>query len=154
MVLLLFLANGIPILARKLFGTRLAAPLNSHRRLSNGHHIFGPSKTWRGVLLSIIGTSLGAWLLGLGVYIGALIGLFAMLGDLMGSFIKRRLGMPPSSMALGLDQVPESLLPMLICMPLLDIDWTSVLIVVSCFFIGELLISRLLYSLNIRDRPY
>jgi hypothetical protein len=39
----------------------------------------------------------------------------AMLGDLFSGFVKRRLGMGPSDKALGLDYVPESLLPLLAC---------------------------------------
>jgi hypothetical protein len=48
-----------------------------------------------------------------------------MAGDLFSSFLKRRLNLPPSSPALGLDQVPESLFPLLACrysLPLTPID--------------------------------
>ena len=95
---------------------------------------------------------------------GFLIALCAMLGDLLSSFIKRRLGLPSSSMALGLDQVPESLLPLLsvkffapaLLPPPLqaDMTWTLVWQIVAMFFIVELLVSRLLYRLHIRNEPY
>ena len=77
-----------------------------------------------------------------------------MAGDLLSSFAKRRLGRPSSSQALGLDQVPESLLPLLACRVPLGLGWLDVAVLVGVFLVGELLVSRLLYRLHIRDRPY
>ncbi|HXK57554.1 MAG TPA: CDP-archaeol synthase, partial [Gammaproteobacteria bacterium] len=83
-----------------------------------------------------------------------LIGGFAMLGDLLSSFFKRRLGLNPSAMAFGLDQIPESLLPLLVCRPLLDLSWLQVCLLTLGFLILELLLSQLLYRLGIRRHPY
>ena len=70
---------------------------------------FGPSKTIRGVVLATLATAAAAGVLGLGWKVGALLGVVAMAGDLLASFIKRRLGLAPSSQAVGLDQIPEVL---------------------------------------------
>lgn len=78
----------------------------------------------------------------------------AMLGDLLTSFIKRRLGKPSSSMALGLDQIPESLFPMILAKYGFDLSWYSVALVVVLFFIIELLLSRILYHFHLRDTWY
>ena len=51
--------------------------------------------------------------IGLPWNIGLVVAVWAMVGDCLSSFVKRRLKMPSSSMALGLDQIPESLLPLL-----------------------------------------
>jgi hypothetical protein len=67
------------------------------------------------VVLAVVATAGAAALLGLGWKIGALIGIVAMASDLLASFVKRRLGLPPSSQAIGLDQIPESLIPLLAC---------------------------------------
>ena len=77
-----------------------------------------------------------------------------MAGDLLSSFIKRRLGWPPSSMALGLDQVPESLFPTLLIMHPLGLEVVDLIALVIAFFVGELGLSRLLFKLRIRDEPY
>jgi hypothetical protein len=77
-----------------------------------------------------------------------------MAGDLFSSFIKRRSGKPSSSMALGLDQIPESLFPMGAAHFLLGVSWWGVLLVVVMFFVLELLLSKILYKLNIRNEPY
>src|SRR5262249_24399228 len=44
-----------------------------------------------------------------------------MAGDLFSSFLKRRIGLGPSSKATGLDQVPESLFLLLACQPVLSL---------------------------------
>ncbi|MGB5677342.1 MAG: CDP-archaeol synthase, partial [Gammaproteobacteria bacterium] len=85
---------------------------------------------------------------------GTVIGSASIAGDLFSSFIKRRLNMPPSSMALGLDQVPESLLPLVVVQSLLPLTVMDIAAVVVIFSIGQLVLSRILYKLNIRDRPY
>jgi CDP-2,3-bis-(O-geranylgeranyl)-sn-glycerol synthase len=93
-------------------------------------------------------------LLGLEWRIGAVVGTFAMAGDLLSSFCKRRLGLPPSSPALGLDQIPEALFPLLACKLLLLVPISEIALAVAIFFTGEVVLSRLLYAFNLRDRPY
>jgi CDP-archaeol synthase len=77
-----------------------------------------------------------------------------MAGDLLSSFTKRRLGMKPSSKATGLDQIPESLLPALMCWKHLSLSFIDVIALVGAFFVGEILLSLLLFKAHIRDRPY
>lgn len=151
---LLVVANGIPVLAKKVFGSRGALPLDGNRQFADGRPLLGPSKTVRGLVLSVLFSGLAAPLLGWTFTTGALFGALAMAGDLLSSFIKRRLGMASSSMALGLDQVPESLLPLLGLSAALGIGAFDMAAVVALFFVGELVLSRLLYHLNVRDRPW
>jgi CDP-2,3-bis-(O-geranylgeranyl)-sn-glycerol synthase len=93
-------------------------------------------------------------LIGMGWQIGLLVAIFAMAGDLFSSFIKRRKRLAPSSMALGLDQIPESLLPTLACATVLPISALDIGAIVALFFAGELLLSRIFYRFHLRDRPY
>ncbi len=151
---LLALANGTPMAAAKILGRRLATPLDGNLRFFDGRPLFGRSKTVRGVVLSILVTTAGAPLLGLEWGVGLLIGAWAMAGDLSSSFCKRRLGLAPSSPALGLDQIPKSLLPLLACRNLLSLTAIDLAAVVVIFFVGEVLLSRLLYALDLRERPY
>ena len=78
---------------------------------ADGRPWFGPSKTIRGIVLATLATAAAAAVLGLGWKCGGLVGIVAMAGGLLASFIKRRLGLAPSSQAIGLDQIPESLFP-------------------------------------------
>jgi len=154
LLVLLTLANGTPIVAKKIFGPRFARPLDAGFNFFDGRPLFGHSKTIRGILASIFITTLSAPLVGMGLTIGAIVASAAMAGDLFSSFVKRRLNFPPSSRALGLDQVPESLFPMLACRDALSLTIADIALGVGIFFVGELILSRLLYQVHMRDEPY
>ena len=154
LIFLLLLANGTPLVAGKLLGARFLRPLDSGREFVDGRPLFGRSKTIRGVILAILATTAGAPLVGLSWRIGMLVGALAMAGDLLSSFLKRRLGHSPSSPAVGLDQVPESLFPLLGCLGPLPLTLADVALGVAIFLVGELLLSRLLYAFDLRERPY
>jgi CDP-archaeol synthase len=148
------LANGTPLAAKKIFGSRFSYPVDGGREFVDGRPLFGPSKTVRGVLASIAVTSACAPLIGVEVSVGAIAAAAAMAGDLFSSFLKRRLDFPPSSQAIGLDQVPESLFPMLACANALPLTSADIMLGVALFFAGELILSRLLHRLRLRDTPY
>jgi hypothetical protein len=154
LLFLLMLANGTPVIAKKVLRDRFAWPLDCGARFVDGRPLFGASKTFRGIVLSLLVTTLGAPLAGLDWTIGLLVGGTAMAGDLCSSFTKRRLDLAPSSMAIGLDQIPESLLPLLACRVALSLTAIDIAASVAAFFAGELLLSRLLFEAHIRDRPY
>ena len=152
--LLLFVANGAPILARILLNEKASYPLDGNVTFIDGRPLLGKTKTLRGIISALAFTALVAPLLGFPAEFGLMFGFFAMLGDLVSSFVKRRLGMANSSMAPGIDQIPESLFPMLAADWVLDLGWTSVVLVVVTFIITGLLTSRVLYKLKIRRHPY
>jgi CDP-2,3-bis-(O-geranylgeranyl)-sn-glycerol synthase len=85
---------------------------------------------------------------------GVLIGLFAMVGDALSCFVKRRLGLEPGERAIGLDQVPESLLPLLAVMKEQGLDWWDVALLVLAFTLFSLVVSRILFRLALRKKPY
>lgn len=154
LLFLLLLANGTPLIAGKVLGRRLLRPLDSGREFVDGRPLLGRSKTVRGVVLAILVTTAGAPLVGFPLRIGALVGTLAMAGDLFSSFWKRRLGQSPSSPAVGLDQVPESLFPLLGCLGPLPLTFADVVLGVAAFALGEVLLSRVLYAFDLRERPY
>jgi CDP-2,3-bis-(O-geranylgeranyl)-sn-glycerol synthase len=151
---LLVLANGTPVLAQKILGHRWDWPIDASLRLPDNAPLFGSSKTLRGFVLAILVTAMVAPVMGISWRLGAVIGLMAMLGDLFSSFVKRRMGLPPSSRALGLDQIPEALLPMLVVKSTMDMSWLDVIMVVLVFLVLEISLSKWLYKINIRERPY
>jgi CDP-2,3-bis-(O-geranylgeranyl)-sn-glycerol synthase len=123
-------------------------------QLFDGQPLFGHSKTIRGIFFSILATAIVTPLIGLDWATGLLVAGSAMVGDLLSSFLKRRLKLLASSRAVGIDQLPEAIFPLLVCVRLLDITWVDVVVVALAFFVAEILFSRLLYNLHIRDRPY
>ncbi len=154
LLLLIVVANGAPVIATRIFGEWGAHPLDGGRVFGDGHRLLGHSKTWRGILAATLATGVGAMLLDWPALVGVTIGVAAMLGDLLSSFTKRRLGMASSSMALGLDQIPESLLPLLAVMETFDLSGSAIAWTVAGFTVLELALSPIFYRLGIRNRPY
>ena len=154
LLVLLALANGVPVVAKKIFGGCFAHPLDGNAVFADGRPLFGRSKTIRGVALAVLAATLGAPLIGLEWQIGVVVGSLAMAGDLVSSFVKRRLDLPPSSRASGLDQVPEALFPLLGCRDLLSLTIADIGAGVALFVISDVVASRLLYAVRLRDRPY
>jgi CDP-diglyceride synthetase len=154
LTLLLAVANGAPVIATKLFGQHFSYPLDGGVELVDGKPLFGKSKTIRGIAVAILLTALSAPLVGLGWIIGVAVGSLAMAGDLFSSFVKRRMNLTPSSRATGLDQIPESMFPLLACRGTLSLSNLDIAICVAIFFAGEIVLSLLLYRMHVRDRPY
>jgi CDP-diglyceride synthetase len=136
LLILLVVANGTAVVAKKLLGAAFARPLDGGAFFVDGQPIFGPSKTIRGIVVSLLATSICAAVMGLGWEVGTLVATFSMVGDLFSSFVKRRLHLPSSSMAIGLDHIPE------------------IVVGVTIFVVGALILSPLLFKLKLRDEPH
>jgi CDP-2,3-bis-(O-geranylgeranyl)-sn-glycerol synthase len=151
---LLTLANCSPVIATRIFGEKFAIPIDGNARFVDGRPLLGPSKTIRGIVVALLVTALGAILLGLQFWLGLLVASTAMAGDLLSSFLKRRFHLASSSKATGLDQIPESLFPLLACRSVLSLTALDIAVGCAIFFCGEILLSRLFFWLRLRDRPY
>jgi CDP-archaeol synthase len=154
LLVLLTLANGSPVIATRIFGEKFAIPIDGNARFVDGRPLLGASKTIRGIVVSLLVTALGAILLGLQFWLGLLVASTAMVGDLLSSFLKRRCHLASSSKATGLDQIPESLFPLLACRSVLSLTALDIAAGCAIFFVGEILLSRLFFWLRLRDRPY
>ncbi len=151
---LLVLANGMPVIAHRLLGTRWSAPIDGGHCWADGRPLLGSSKTWRGLVSGGLACTLGALLLGLGAGFGLVFGLLALGGDLLSSFVKRRMGLAASTQVRGLDQVPEAALPMIYAALVLPLPWFQAVVVVVVFGLANVAFSPLLYRLGIRRHPY
>ena len=154
LMLLLLTANGSPIVARELLHGRLGHPIDGGRKLGDGQRILGDSKTWRGLAAAVLASTLLTLAIGWPWQVGVVIGLGAMLGDSASSFIKRRLGLPSSGPAPGLDHIPESLLPLLACRSMLQLSWTQVVFLSLGFMLADMVLSRLFHRIGIRRHPH
>jgi len=153
-LLLLGVANGVPIVAKRLLGTRWQVPLDGGMHLADGRPLLGPSKTLRGFVVSLLATAMLAPALGISMPLGALLAAGAMAGDALSSFVKRRLDIAPSGRAIGLDQIPESLLPLLLLQDGLGLSWVQIVGITAAFWLLETPLARLFHRLGWRDRPY
>ena len=153
-LILLIATNGAPIIAARVFRSNFARPVDLELRLHDGRPVFGSSKTWRGLIASVSVCALLAVTLGYGCYFGVIFGSLAMAGDLFSSFIKRRLGQESSAQFFGLNQLPEALVPSLYAVNVLGLPWWWALLLAAVFMLLAVLVSRPLYWLDIRKRPY
>jgi len=144
LLLWLVVANGTPLLLGLLLGAHGNAPLDGGRQWSDRRPLFGPSKTLRGVAAAIIASSLVAPLVNHSYITGAVFGCLAMLGDLLSSFIKRRMGFMTSCSRPLLDQLPETVLPLVLLQPALGATATEIAVAVAAFTVIDLLASRLI----------
>src|SRR5262245_46623543 len=154
LLVLLVVANGAAVAAKKLLRGTLARPLDGGALFVDGRPVFGPTKTIRGIVVSVLATAMCAALMGLGWRVGVLIATLAMAGDLSSSFVKRRLDLASSSMAIGLD----------IFQSLSFLFWLAGCCCRSAFStlwqgrrsssVGARILSPLLFKLNLRDEPH
>ena len=80
LLILLVVANGTAVVAKKLLGAAFARPLDGGAFFVDGQPIFGPSKTIRGIVVSLLATSICAAVMGLGWEVGTLVATFSMVG--------------------------------------------------------------------------
>jgi CDP-diglyceride synthetase len=142
-LLLVILANSAPWAVGYALRGRWAASLDFGYVLRDGERLFGSHKTWRGVVAGMLVCALAAQLSGVTWTIGASFGAAALLGDAMSSAVKRRLQLSPGTEVMGLDQIPEALLPSVIFAPLLGLGVIDVAVVVAGFFFLDVLVTRL-----------
>ncbi len=154
LLIVVIAANGSPILGRLLRTSFWSTPLDLGARFVDGQPLLGSSKTFRGVVFGVVTAGLIAEVIALPFEIGIMIGALAMCGDVVSSFAKRRFRLPSESMAVGLDQIPESLFPLLGVKTLYGLSWPGIGLTVCGFLILELLLSVVLYKLHIRKHPY
>lgn len=138
---LILLANGGPLLLALLLAGGSPRPLDGGRVLWDGHPLFGRSKTWRGLAAALVLTPVVAWVLGYRWGLGLTIAVGAMVGDLLASFTKRRLGLASSASVPLLDQLPEALIPALLAKDAMGLDWIDLSLAVGAFTLLDLVLT-------------
>ena len=146
---LVLLANAAPVIARFLLGDHFGRAIDGGRRLSDGRPVLGESKTYRGIAAAVMLTVPAAEFLDIGGWVGLVIAVAAMVGDLLSSFVKRRLGKPVHARVLLLDDVPECLLPVLAVAGQLGLTSLDSLAAVT----GFVTVHSLLDRIAVRSRP-
>ena len=154
LMLLLITANSTPVLMNLFFREHLNAPLDGNRLFFDGKPVLGHTKTIRGVLSSLLFTTLVALAIGAPATVGTLASCGAMTGDLLSSFTKRRFGIPSSKSAPVLNQLPESLLPVIMVNSYFNPAWSDAVIVLVAFFIVDLALSYLLARCFAKSRTH
>lgn len=147
-----YVANSTPVL---LGG---GAPIDRGRKFIDGHRILGTNKTVRGFSYGILLGSIAAlaeailfrnYLL---VPVGIVASIGALLGDLFGAFLKRRLDIPPGNPLPVVDQLDFILGALLLASPVLSVTAGAVLILVIATIPIHLLSNAVAYVLRLKKR--
>ncbi|MCS7096604.1 MAG: CDP-2,3-bis-(O-geranylgeranyl)-sn-glycerol synthase [Candidatus Bathyarchaeota archaeon] len=125
-----YCANATPVLA----GGGL--PIDLGKKFLDGKPVFGKNKTFRGFILGLaVGTLVGlmeSFLFHYHLAFGFAISLGALLGDLAGAFLKRRIGIAPGKPLPVVDQIDFVIGALLFAIPLnapsLELAITSLVI--------------------------
>jgi CDP-2,3-bis-(O-geranylgeranyl)-sn-glycerol synthase len=155
-----YCANGTPVLAGG--GTRM----DFGKNFIDGKRVFGNNKTFRGFFFG--------WAVGVGVgllegfvfgfekvplLLSVLIPLGALLGDLTGAFIKRRLNISPGGLLPIVDQVDFVVGAVVFSLPLALINWQGLSwqLVLTVLIITppiHLFTNFLAYKMNLKKHPW
>ncbi|MBS7614372.1 CDP-2,3-bis-(O-geranylgeranyl)-sn-glycerol synthase [Candidatus Bathyarchaeota archaeon] len=153
-----YCANGAPVL----FGG--GKPIDMYRKFRDGKPIFGPHKTVRGFTSGlVIGTFVG-WIqetygLSVGlpqgsIILGFALSLGALLGDLFGSFIKRRMNLEPGAHLPLSDQLDFVLAALLFSLPVQPPSLMHAVIIVVLTAPIHYMVNIMAYLLKLKKTPW
>ncbi len=153
-----YCANGAPVI----FGG--GKPIDLGRNFLDGKPIFGSHKTIRGFIVGLaIGTLVG-WAqetlapnVGLpegNTLLGFTLSLGALIGDLLGSFLKRRLDLKPGAPLPVSDQIDFVLVALLLGSLIEPPTLTAALIIVILTGPVHLLVNVVAYLLRLKETPW
>ena len=147
-----YCANATPVLAGG--GTQMDFGKNFY----DGKRIFGNNKTFRGFFFGLaIGVLVGlieCVLFGFPILFSMLIPLGALLGDLAGAFLKRRIGIAPGGLLPIVDQVDFAIGAIVFSIPLAIVNWELAVTVLLITPPIHLLTNFLAYKMKLKRNPW
>jgi CDP-2,3-bis-(O-geranylgeranyl)-sn-glycerol synthase len=150
-----YVANAAPVV---LGG---GPPLDMGKKFLDGRRIFGDGKTTHGCVGGIIaGAVIGLFQgifrapLGEHILLGFMLALGALLGDLVSSFIKRRIDIERGGAAPGLDQLSFVVVALLLASPVKVPSWQVIVTLLIITPPIHLATNFIGYKLGFKSRPY
>ena len=147
-----YCANAVPVLAGG--GTKM----DFGKNFFDGKRIFGNNKTFRGFFFGwAVGAGVGlveCVLFGFPILFSVLTPLGALLGDLFGAFLKRRLGIAPGGLLPIVDQVDFVVGAIVLSLPLALVGWELAVTVMIITPPIHLFTNFLAYKLKLKSNPW
>ena len=148
-----YCANGTPVLAGG--GTKM----DFGRNFFDGKRVFGNNKTFRGfffgwVIGMIVGSIEYVVFPGFPVLFIVLIPLGALLGDLTGAFLKRRIGIAPGGLLPIVDQIDFVVGAVVFALPLMIVSWQLAVTVLLITPPIHLFTNLLSYKMKLKKHPW
>ena len=150
-LVLLWLVNFAPPLVACLLGEKWNRPVDLGYASGKGEALFGAHKTIRGLVAGIAAGAGTGVLLGFPWWVGLGAGTLSMGGDLLSSFLKRRLGLPCGKVVPGLDQVFEGIFPFAVLAPYFSLGAVAVAVQATVFGLGAYAGSLLFTSILLKE---
>jgi CDP-2,3-bis-(O-geranylgeranyl)-sn-glycerol synthase len=148
-----YCANATPVLAGG--GTRM----DFGRNFYDGKRVFGNNKTFRGFFFGLaIGILVGLMeyvaFPGFPIAFAFLIPLGALLGDLTGAFLKRRIGITPGGLLPIVDQIDFVVGAIVFSIPLAIVSWELAVTVLLITPPIHLFTNFLAYKMKLKRHPW
>ncbi|MCA3244257.1 MAG: CDP-archaeol synthase [Alphaproteobacteria bacterium] len=152
-------ANMAPILVKPLW-PQFNQPIDCGLRLRN-RPLLGANKTWRGLLAGMLLGGIASWLISLattaqpaGFWFGVLAGFWALLGDMVGSALKRQLDIPSGGHLPILDEADYIVGFLLVTALITSWSLGFVLFAIVLVLLANPLVNRLGYHLGLKEHPW
>jgi len=150
-----YTANALPVI----FGG--GGPIDFNKKF-NGKRIFGDHKTIRGTLSGLIGGVLAGYLemiifgLSFMLAVSVLLAIGALFGDILGSFIKRRMDMPSGHRVPIMDQYGFFIFALIFALPFLgDFPiWYGLLVIAVLTGVFHVLANIIAHRLKLKKVPW
>ncbi len=159
-----YIANGTPVIISKLLSSRNIArhPIDFGRLFLDGRRILGDSKSWEGFIAGIITGILASFTqyfiekTPLTIVRGFTISIGAMAGDIIGAFIKRRMGLRPGEPLPVVDQLMFIVVAIGLgaLLNLIYITLAQFIFVLILTFILHITTNYIAYKLNLKEVPW
>jgi CDP-2,3-bis-(O-geranylgeranyl)-sn-glycerol synthase len=147
-----YCANAVPVIVGG------GPPLDLGKKFFDGKPIFGKNKTFRGFFFGLaIGVTVGlveSILFGYPLLFSVFSPLGALMGDLAGAFLKRRLGIAPGGLLPIIDQVDFVVGAILFSLPLTMMYWELAIAVIIITPPIHLFTNFLAYKLKLKNNPW
>jgi CDP-2,3-bis-(O-geranylgeranyl)-sn-glycerol synthase len=147
-----YCANAIPVLV----GGGL--PMDFGKNFLDGKRVFGSNKTFRGFFFGLtIGVLVGIvelLIFDYSPFFVILPPLGALLGDMAGAFLKRRLGISPGDLLPVVDQIDFVIGALVFSIPLSILNWQLALVVILITPPIHLLTNFGAYKLGLKKHPW
>ncbi|MEM0216193.1 MAG: CDP-2,3-bis-(O-geranylgeranyl)-sn-glycerol synthase [Candidatus Bathyarchaeia archaeon] len=148
-----YCANAAPVL----FGG--GTPIDMDRKFLDGKPIFGKNKTFKGFISGLLVGTFAGFLEsiifpGYQMSLGFFISLGALLGDLAGAFLKRRIGMAPGEMLPVIDQIDFIMGAIILAFPFFELTLELVAVIFVITIPLHVLTNFVAYRLGLKSKPW
>ena len=164
-----YFANMAPIIVKDAFKS-LKIPIDFNKKIKN-KPIFGKNKTFRGLFFGVIFAVIIAYLqfllyknnifvnISIADYsnwllIGFLMGFGAIFGDLIESFIKRRMNYDPGKSFVPFDQLDFVIGALIFIYPLVALSLSKIIIILLLSFVLHIIVNHIAYYIKLRREQW